>query len=127
MMTLAYDPSGNHDGRPIADGDVAWIVNELVHVHATDGNAYYATSNETVLDELRLRVVLGEVPHDQVNIIVYEHRGNDDHALRHELTISHRGVFSKWPESLPDLNGDRITSIVREQVRILKESRITKP
>lgn len=104
MLIVEYDPGY---GLPMNDASVPQYVTTLISRHRfTAGDLRASVSTETVIDEVRLRILKGEIDHLIVRI---EYEGQ-------LITVNEYGNLSDQM-GIGALNDHRITEIVRLQSR----------
>lgn len=101
MIHIEYDPY-SLIATSIADGRAVDFVNNLIAEHRIKGVSRVRVSSVIVVDELRLRVARGELPHSEI-VIVYGHGT--------KIKLNKYGVYESG--LLPDIAGDLSANIIR--------------
>jgi len=99
MLTVIYDP--NFKGC-VPDGQVKKVVDNIISV--MDQRPETTVSNQTVIDELRLRICKGEISH---NDIIFKFGDT-------EIKINEYGACpSGYPKGFLSAHIDRVTELLR--------------
>jgi hypothetical protein len=99
MILIHYFPNADH---AIPDGKIAAYVDDLLAAHAQISNVVRSTSQGTVIQELRLRVARGELPHTDLQFVF------DDH----KFSLNEYAVIYDWPQGFADLEDRQVTEIL---------------
>lgn len=95
-MRIVYDPL---DGAAVPESRVAEYVDSMIVIHKNNPGWNEAIGSPSIVDELRVRVVRGEISN-----LAFIHKGE-------ELHVRENGTLEKWPRDFCCEMVDRIREI----------------
>jgi hypothetical protein len=109
MIIVIYDPQA---GAVVPDAKVSSFVNDII-MHRPGGDdwrtrcQYFTIGSETIINEFRLRVAEGKLPHDE---LIFEFLGKP-------FQMNEYAVIKDWPEGFCDYCDKQTVGIVQASMQ----------